>query len=113
MRKRPVKVPSKVLRAEGAVSFSKSPFSLDTTLESCQVQHRRFNKKWFVGNHPPNPILIHHRVDASLADGYIYSLHGTAKLNGIDPQAWLTETLSKISDHTINVIAEQLPMAKV
>ena len=26
----------------------------------------------------------------------------TAKLNGVDPQAWLTDTLGRISDHKIN-----------
>jgi transposase len=28
----------------------------------------------------------------------------TAKLNSADPQAWLTDTLSRIADHTINRI---------
>jgi hypothetical protein len=32
-----------------------------------------------------------------------------AKLNGVDPQAWLTNVLSRIADHKINRIDELLP----
>jgi transposase len=39
----------------------------------------------------------------------IYTLIETAKLNGIDPQAWLTDTLSRIADHKINRIDGLLP----
>ena len=38
-----------------------------------------------------------------------YTLIETAKLNGIDPQAWLTDTLARIADHKINRIDELLP----
>ncbi|GAG03044.1 unnamed protein product, partial [marine sediment metagenome] len=38
-----------------------------------------------------------------------YTLIETAKLNGIDPQAWLTSVLSRIADHKINGIDELLP----
>ena len=33
----------------------------------------------------------------------------TAKLNGVDPQAWLTDTLARIADHKITRIDELLP----
>jgi hypothetical protein len=33
----------------------------------------------------------------------------TVKLNGIDPQAWLTNVLGRIADHKINRIDELLP----
>lgn len=39
----------------------------------------------------------------------IYTLIETAKLNNIDPQTWLTDVLSRISDHKINRIDELLP----
>ena len=38
-----------------------------------------------------------------------YTLIETAKLNGVDPQAWLAETLARIPDHKINRIDELLP----
>jgi transposase len=38
-----------------------------------------------------------------------YTLIETAKLNSVDPQAWLTDTLSCIADHKINRIDELLP----
>ena len=39
----------------------------------------------------------------------IYSLLGTAKLNGIDPESYLRNVLSRIADHPINHIEELLP----
>jgi hypothetical protein len=39
----------------------------------------------------------------------IYSLLGTAKLNGLNPEAFLREILVRIADHPINQIADLLP----
>jgi transposase len=38
-----------------------------------------------------------------------YTLIETAKLNGVNPQAWLTDILTRFADHKINRIDELLP----
>src|SRR6201998_760404 len=38
----------------------------------------------------------------------LYSLLGTAKLNGLDPEFYLREVLERIADHPINRISELL-----
>jgi hypothetical protein len=43
------------------------------------------------------------------SNGNRLTLIETAKLNGVDPQAWLTDVLGRIADHKINRIDELLP----
>jgi transposase len=40
---------------------------------------------------------------------FMYSLIVTAKLNDIDPQAWLADVLRRIADHPAASLAELLP----
>ena len=39
----------------------------------------------------------------------MYSLIGTAKLNNVDPQAWLADVLRRIADHPASRLDELLP----
>ena len=39
----------------------------------------------------------------------MYTLIRTAKLNGIEPEAWLRDVLGRVSDHPINRVDELLP----
>ena len=38
-----------------------------------------------------------------------YTLIETAKMNGVDPAAWLTWVLTHVADHKINRIHELMP----
>ena len=39
----------------------------------------------------------------------MYTLIVTAKLNGIDPQAWLADVLRRIADHPVSRLDQLLP----
>ena len=39
----------------------------------------------------------------------LYTLIRTAKLNGLEPEAWLRDVLRRIGDHPINQLDELLP----
>ena len=40
---------------------------------------------------------------------FVYTLIETAKLNGVDPEAYLADVLARIADHPANRIDELLP----
>ena len=39
----------------------------------------------------------------------MFTLIQTAKLNDVDPQAWLADVLARIADHKITALADLLP----
>ena len=39
----------------------------------------------------------------------MYTLIQTAKLNDVDPQAWLADVLARINDHNIQALGQRLP----
>ena len=41
--------------------------------------------------------------------GAVYTLIEPAKLNGIDPQAWLADVLARLPDHPMRRVGELLP----
>lgn len=47
--------------------------------------------------------------EAAQRSAMLYSLLGTCKLHGVNPNRWLTEILKRIASHPINKIAELLP----
>ena len=50
------------------------------------------------------------RLAAILAADVVgYTLIETAKLNGVNPQAWLTNILGRIADHKITRLDELMP----
>ncbi|MEJ7829965.1 MAG: IS66 family transposase [Segetibacter sp.] len=51
--------------------------------------------------------------EAAQRSAMLYSLLGTCKMHGIDPYAWLRNTLEKIASHPINRISELLPVASI
>jgi transposase len=47
--------------------------------------------------------------EAAGRSAMLYSLFGTCKLHGINPQVWFHEMLEKTASHPINRIKELLP----
>jgi transposase len=58
------------------------------------------------------PDTRHHDVASDRGGeraAFMYTLIGTAKLNDIDPQAWLADVLRRIADHPASRLHELLP----
>jgi transposase len=47
--------------------------------------------------------------DGGKAAAIAYTLIETAKMNNVDPEAWLTWVLQRLPDHKINRIDELMP----
>lgn len=50
-------------------------------------------------------------VRGGRAAATMYSLLGTAKLNGLNPYAWLKDVLTRLPSHPSNRVTELLPLA--
>ena len=48
-------------------------------------------------------------VGGGKAAAIAYTLIETAKMNAVDPEAWLTWVLARVADHKINCIDELMP----
>ncbi len=59
--------------------------------------------------HKPNGPLFHRCVAPFYSGIDTYTLIETAKLNGVDPQAWHTDTLGRISGHKITKLDQLMP----
>ena len=61
--------------------------------------------------HPAPPKMFHQAQyeTGGKSAAIAYTLIETAKLNNVDPQAWLTWVLDQIADHKITRIDELLP----
>ncbi len=64
---------------------------------------------------PPNTVVLRALVSICFsgrggkAMAIAFTLIETAKLNGVDPQAWLTDVLGRIADHKITKLDELMP----
>ena len=62
-------------------------------------------KRFVEGEDRTQSTLFPERLDEYIT----YTLIETAKLNGVDPQAWLTNVLGRIADHKITKLDELMP----
>ncbi len=68
---------------------------------------RRKHRHWSVAE--KRRIVAEANEPGTAKAAVAYTLIETAKLNGVDPQAWLTDTLARIADHKINRIDQLMP----
>jgi hypothetical protein len=82
------------------VIFEDGRIELDNNLVENAIRPLALGRKnfLFAGSHKA-------AQDAAM----LYSFFGSCKMQGINPQQWLTETLQKIPDHSIQKLEELLP----
>jgi hypothetical protein len=71
---------------------------------------RGWARRWPIRVRPHRPLRLCRRTrPARYRAAIMYSLISTAKLNDVDPQAWLTDVLAKIAEYLSNKIDDLLP----
>jgi transposase len=71
--------------------------------------HMILRTAWIYGAHGQNLVKANYHSGGKCAAA-MYSILQTAKLNGVNPQAYLTDTLSRIAaGHPISRISELMP----
>ena len=61
---------------------------------------------------PPGPEAGHYEVASDRGEdraAALYTLIETARLNDVDPRAWLADVLARINDHPAKAIDDLLP----
>lgn len=87
----------------GLTQFLNKPYLLpDNNLVENAIRPLALGRKnyLFAGSH-----------DGAHRAAIFYTLFGTAKINDIDPYAWLADVLTRIMTHPINRIDELLPVS--
>jgi hypothetical protein len=75
----------------------------------CRWSQLDVRADWPSAEHGHATILFVGSEGGGKSAAIAYTLIESAKLNGVDPQAWLTDVLGRIADHKITRIHELLP----
>ena len=95
-----------------AIRYALGPYAQNTALPRQRLsgagqQHRRTRHE--ARRHRPQELDVCRITRGGNSMAIAFTLIKTAKLNGVDPQAWLTWVLERVADHKINRLDELMP----